>query len=55
MIFQCNAMRFVCYAMGNWIERLKDMVCYAMLWCAMRFEKKHLHTQKSFKHFEVKW
>lgn len=31
------------------------MLCPALLCYAMLFGQKHLHTQKSFKHLEVKW
>lgn len=52
ILWDFNAMRFVCYAMINWNEGLNDMVC--MLWNDIRFEEKCVYTQTSSKHFEIK-
>lgn len=35
MGFQCNAVRFVCYAMRDLNEGLNDIVCYGMVWYGM--------------------
>lgn len=53
--FQCNDIRFQCYAMRNWNEVPNDVVCYAILWYTFEFWTKRLYSQKSFKHFKVKW
>lgn len=49
--FQCNAIRFVCYAMRYLNEGLNDIVCYAMV-CYVH-ERKRLHTEE-FQTFQKK-
>lgn len=50
-------MRFACYGMRNWNKGLNDR--FAMLWYAHYKDliktKAPPCTQKSSKHFEVKW
>lgn len=55
MLCDFNAMLWNFYAMRNCNEDLNDMVCYDMLWHAMKFEQKRLVLQKGSKHFKVKW